>query len=223
MRCSVGLSFRSTIGSGFPGTKISSTRFASAIIGIFCGSFASYARTAACAALNCPLPPSIKTRSGSWLNFSSCAMARRSLRVSTSFIMAKSFCPATVRILNRRYSPEAGSPSSMTTIEPTANLSPRLEMSNASMRRNGCGKLSSSWSSASAGCVPRLYTTFCPCCVTIMSAFFVAIATKRCSLPALGTCSVTRLPRFSVSHCSMSATDSTGVGSAIVFGTKTAF
>ena len=223
MRCSVGLSFRSTIGSGSPGTKISSIRFASAIIGIFCGSFASCARMAACAALSCPFPPSINIRSGNLRNFSSCAMARRSLRVSTSFIIAKSFCPATVRILNRRYSPEAGSPSSMTTMEPTANLSPRLEISNASIRRNDCGKLRSSWSSASAGCVPLLYTTFCSCCVTIISAFFVAIATKRRSRPALGACSVTLLPRFSVSHCSMSSTDSTCVGNAIVFGTKPAF
>ena len=162
-------------------------------------------------------------RSGNLLNFSSFATARRSLRVSTSFIIAKSFCPVTVRILNRRYSPEAGSPSSITTIEPTANRSPRLEMSKASMRRSGCGKFSSSCNSASAGCVPLLYTTFCSCCVTIMSAFFVAIATKRRSRPALGTCRVTLLPRFSVSHFSISSTASIGVGKAIVFGTKTAF
>ena len=166
--CKVGLSSRNTIGSDLPGTKISSIRFASAINGIS-GSRddASFEEQvlpcklrqkfiAACAALNCPFPPSISIKSGSVLNFSSSARARRKRRVMTSCIIAKSFCPLTERILNRRYSPDAGFPSSKTTIDPTANLSPRLEISYASMRRSGCFNPSNSCSSTSAGSTPLL-------------------------------------------------------------------
>ena len=154
--CKVGLSSRNTIGSDLPGTKISSIRFARAINGISGSRDDAKGFMAACAALNCPFPPSISIKSGSLLNFSSSASARRKRRVITSCIIAKSFCPLTERILNRRYSLEVGFPSSKTTIDPTANLSPRLEISYASMRRSGCFNPSNSWSSTSAGSTPLL-------------------------------------------------------------------
>ena len=154
--CKVGLSSRNTIGSDFPGTKISSTRFASAIIGISGRWDVANALIAACAALSCPFPPSMSIRSGNLLNFASSAMARRKRRVITSCIIAKSFCPSTERILNRRYSLDAGFPSAKTTIDPTANRSPRLEISYASIRLSGCLRSSSSCSSTSAGSTPLL-------------------------------------------------------------------
>ena len=86
------------------------------------------------AALTWPLPPSTMTRSGiaqrrASSTPSSPFRTERNRRRRTSWWLAKSFGPVTVLILNRRYSPELGLPSSKTTMLPTDSLPWKLLMS----------------------------------------------------------------------------------------------
>src|SRR5512143_2829774 len=94
------------------------------------------ARIAAAAEESCPFPPSIRTRSG--IPPKSSSWAKR--RPPTSSIMAKSSWPTTPRTENFLYHFFAGFPPRNVTIDPTASVPERFEMSYPSIRAGGRGR-----------------------------------------------------------------------------------
>ncbi len=124
-------------GSGFSGTNTSSSRLASPITA---WSETPSAVSASTALESCPFPPSTSSRSG---NAPPSSISRLNRRVTTWRIMAKSSGPATSVILNLRYSPFFGLPSTKQTRDATGSVPCVLEMSTASIRRGGRGSLRS--------------------------------------------------------------------------------
>ena len=152
----------------------------------------------------------------------------------TSCIIFTSFWPLTVLIRNRRYSEYLGWPSIATTIEATGNWSPKLEISNPSIRLGVFGKFSNSWRSPNRS----ILSDNLDCSSTTVTSFFSKISWAffwarfmSCRFrPRFGTCNFTwlvNLPlvnwlRLTVNQSWIVSSESISVGKIMNLGINAA-